>query len=153
MIRNLHTDPRCLKQRVTWSSDGGLTATQGEDGLYTYSYTGAYTANVYVPVNQSASSLIPVGDVLYARLLDFDESTVERGVECCRTVASGPDWVAASVSSVGNHTLYLNPGTSLTLVECGWYTAVEWELVYGMYEAGSLPTPWFHGLTMPMGGA
>ncbi len=140
-IRNLHPDPRCLKERGTWN--GGSRA-NGEKWRYELK-AGSNNGTVSCWTNLTGQAMR--GKVLYARIAS-DINTVFRklAVENANTIVRRDDWIAARVhdDNTGTHSLSLISGP-FVLNEVGCYTPDDWEQLYALYQAGTIRFPWVAG--------
>ena len=140
-IRNLHPDPRCLKERVTWN--GGSRA-NGEKWRYELN-AGSNNGTVSCWVNLTAQAMR--GKVLYARITSGTQAVIDNlNVEQASTIVRRDGWIAARVAdnNTGSHSLSLIHGP-FVLNEVGCYTPDDWEQLYALYQAGTIQFPWMAG--------
>ena len=140
-IRNLHPDPRCLRQRETWH--GGATA-NGEKWRYELS-AGSSNGSVFAWYGLTNQFL--AGKVLYARVTSSKQAVLDGlDIESASLLVRRNGWIAARVADglVGNHAIWLTNG-SFVLQEVGCYTPDDWESLYALYQAGTIQFPWVAG--------
>ena len=140
-VRNLHPDPRCLRQRETWN--GGATA-NGEKWRYELS---ADSSSGSVFAWNGLTNQFLAGKVLYARVTSSKQAVLDgMDIESASLLVRRNGWVAARVADglVGNHTIWLRNGP-FVLQEVGCYSPEDWEQLYALYQRGDIQFPWVAG--------
>lgn len=140
-IRNLHPDPRCLKERITWE---GTSRANGEKWRYELK-AGSNNGTVSCWANLSAQAMR--GKVLYARITSATQAVIDNlSVENASTIVRSNGWIAARVhdNNTGTHSLSLVRGP-FVLQEVGCYTPDDWESLYTLYQSGKIQLPWMAG--------
>ena len=140
-IRNLHPDPRCLKERTTWE---GTSRASGEKWRYELK---AGSNNGKVSCWAKLTGQAMSGKVLYARIASGIHTVFQNlAVENANTIVRRDDWIAARVpdGNTGVHSLSLIHGP-FVLNEVGCYTPDDWEQLYALYQAGTIRFPWVAG--------
>ena len=140
-IRNLHPDPRCLKERGAWN---GSSRANGEKWRYERN---ADASNASVGAFQPLTNAQMRGMVLYVRITSATQAVIDNlDIEQASTIVRRNGWVAARVGddNTGNHTLYLMRGP-FVLQEVGCYSPEDWEQLYALYQRGDITYPWVAG--------
>lgn len=140
-IRNLHPDPRCLKERGTWE---GTSSAIGEKWRYELS---ADSSSGSVFAWNGLTNQFLAGKVLYARVTSSKQAVLnELDIESASLLVRRNGWVAARVADglVSNHAILLNNGP-FVLEEVGCYSPEDWEQLYALYQSGAIQFPWVAG--------
>ena len=140
-MRNLHPDPRCLKQRPLWKTSAQAT---GEKWRYELA-AGETVGGVSCWSPLTTTSLC--GHVLFARIRSdqpavFDNLTVEYGA----TLVKQGEWIAARIpDNVSGKVMIRTTNGPFTLQEVGVYSPEDWESLYALYQKGAITYPWVAG--------
>lgn len=145
-VVNLCRNAACTRKVNSWAASASTTASQGTDGLWTYSCEDE-SKQFAVFAWQGETAVERVGYVFYARLQPFEAFLY---MENFTVLDSGKDWCAGVMREEGNKSLYIRPGKSVKLLETGVYTREDWERVKALRDAGVLDTPWFSAGLMPL---
>ena len=139
--RNLHPDPRCLKQRPLWK-----TSVQANAEKWRYELAAGETVGGVSCWSPLANSSL-CGHVLYARITSgqqavFDNLKIEYGT----TIAKQDDWIAARIpDSVSGSIMIRTTNGPFILEEVGVYTPEDWAKLYDAYQRGAIQYPWVAG--------
>ena len=139
--RNLHPDPRCLKQRSLWKTSAQANAEKWRYELAAGETVGGVSC--WAPL--TTTSLC--GHVLYARITSgqqagFDNLKIEYGA----TIAKQGEWIAARIpDNVTGNIMIRTTNGPFILEEVGVYTPDDWERLYALYQAGTIQFPWVAG--------
>ena len=140
-IRNLHPDPRCLKERITWNGSSRANAEKWRYELNAGSNNG--TVSCWSDLTGQAMR----GKVLYARVISGTQAVLDNlSVENASTIVRRDGWIAARVhdNNTGSHSLSLIRGP-FVLEQVGVYTPEDWESLYALYQACTIQLPWMAG--------
>lgn len=139
--RNLHPDPRCLKQRPLWK-----TSAQANGEKWRYELAAGETVggvSCWSPL--TTTSLC--GHVLFARIRSgqpavFDNLKIEYGA----TIAKRGEWIAARIpDNVTGSIMIRTTYGPFVLEQVGVYTPEDWESLYALYQRGDITYPWVAG--------
>ncbi len=139
--RNLHPDPRCLKQRQLWKTSAQANAEKWRYELAAGETVGGVSC--WSPL--TTTSLC--GHILFARIRSghpavFDNLKIEYGT----TIAKRGEWIAARIPDNVTGSIMIRTTNGLFVLEqVGVYTPDDWEKLYDAYQAGKIPYPWFAG--------
>lgn len=140
-LRNLHPDPRCLKQRSLWK-----TSAQAAGEKWRYELAAGETVggvSCWAPL--ATTSLC--GHILFARIRSsqpavFDNLKIEYGT----TVAKQGEWIAARIPDSASGSIMIRTTNGpFVLEQVGVYTPEDWESLYALYQRGAITYPWVAG--------
>lgn len=138
--RNLHPDPRCLRERGTWR---GQSTADGEKHRYALA-DGQTVGSVgaWGPLtNQQIAGL-----VLYARITSDTQAVIDQlSIEGSETIVKQDGWIAALSGAVASNRMLGLANGPFTLNEVGVYTPEDWEKLYDAYQRGVIEYPWVAG--------
>lgn len=139
--RNLHPDPRCLKQRQLWKTSARANAEKWRYELAAGETVGGVSC--WSPL--TTTSLC--GHILFARVRSgqpavFDNLKIEYGT----TITKQGEWIAARIpDNVTGSIMIRTTNGPFVLEEVGVYTPEDWESLYALYQRGDIAYPWVAG--------
>lgn len=139
--RNLHPDPRCLKQRPLWKTSAQANAEKWRYELAAGETVGGVSC--WSPL--TTTSLY--GHILFARIRAgkpavFDNLKIEYGA----TIAKQGEWIAARIpDNVTGSIMIRTTNGPFVLEQVGVYTPDDWEELYDAYQRGDITYPWVAG--------
>lgn len=140
-IRNLHPDPRCLRQRSVWK-----TSAQANAEKWRYELTAGETVGgVYCWSPLTTTSLC--GHILFARIRSDQPAMLDNlKIEYGATITKQGEWIAARIpDNVTGNIMIRTTNGSFVLEQVGVYTPEDWESLYALYQRGAITYPWVAG--------
>lgn len=139
--RNLHPDPRCLKQRSLWK-----TSAQAAGEKWRYELTAGETVggvSCWSPL--TTTSLC--GHILFARIRSSQPAVLDNlKIEYGTTIAKQGEWIAARIpDNVTGSIMIRTTNGPFVLEQVGVYTPEDWESLYALYQRGDITYPWVAG--------
>lgn len=139
--RNLHPDPRCLKQRPLWNTSAQANAEKWRYELAAGETVGGVSC--WSPL--TTTSLC--GHILFARIRSgrpavFDNLKIDYGV----TIAKQGEWIAARIPDNADGSIMIRTTHGpFVLEQVGVYSPEDWDKLYAIYQKGAITYPWVAG--------
>ena len=139
--RNLHPDPRCLKQRQLWKTSAQANAEKWRYELAAGETVGGVSC--WSPL--TTTSLC--GHILFARIRSGQPAVLDNlKIEYGTTITKQGEWIAARIPDTATGSIMIRTTNGpFVLEQVGVYTPEDWESLYALYQRGDIAYPWVAG--------